>query len=268
MAVGCMNDCFALAGATLIDGTGAPPLPNATVVIEGRSIAAVGASPVVEIPGCDGVDFIKLCTSGGVLSIGDENEWRNYTMQETLAIVDEAYALGKRVAAHAHTRAGIRQALEAGVDTLEHGSSLDDELIEMMLARGTWLCPTLAITEYILTSGEERGLPASALAKARALRPGQLDGIRGAYRAGVPLFAGTDSCNTFAFGRHAWELELLQRHIGLSALEAIVAATASAAAALGLGAGTGTVEAGKWADLLVVDGDPLEDLRLLQRPDS
>ena len=84
----------------------------------------------------------------------------------------------------------------------------------------------------------------------------------------MPLFAGTDSCNTFAFGRHAWELELLQRHIGLSALEAIVAATASAATALGLGARTGTVEAGKWADLLVVDGDPLEDLRLLQRPDS
>src|SRR5919205_1157084 len=118
----------------------------------------------------DGVDWIKLCTSGGVLSIGDESEWRNYTMAETLAIVDEAHALGKRVAAHAHTRAGIRQALEAGVDTLEHGSSLDDELIEMMLERGTWLCPTLAISEYILESGPERGVPAASMAKAQAMR--------------------------------------------------------------------------------------------------
>lgn len=214
----------------------------------------------------DGVDFIKLCTSGGVLSIGDENEWRNYTMAETLAIVDEAHALGKRVAAHAHTRAGIRQALEAGVDTLEHGSQLDDELVELLLARGAWLCPTLAITEYLLTAGEARGVPAASLAKARALRPGQLAGIRKAYEAGVPLFAGTDSCNTFPFGAHAWELELLHRDIGLTPLEAVVAATATAAAALGLGDKTGTIEAGKWADLLVVDGDPLADLAILRNP--
>ena len=76
------------------------------------------------------------------------------------------------------------------MDTLEHGSALDDELIALMLARGTWLCPTLAITEYILTTGEERGLPPSAMAKARALRPGQLAGLRRAYEAGVPIFMG------------------------------------------------------------------------------
>ena len=215
----------------------------------------------------DGVDFIKLCTSGGVLSIGDKSEWRNYTRAETEAIVDEAHALGKRVAAHAHTRAGIRQALEAGVDTLEHGSSLDDDLIGLLLDRGTWLCPTLAITEYILTRGAERGLPAASLEKARALREGQLEGLRRAYRAGVPIFAGTDSCNTFAFGAHAWELELLHTHLGLTPLEAIVAATASAAAALDLGDQTGTIAPGRWADLLVVDGDPLADLRILQQPE-
>jgi imidazolonepropionase-like amidohydrolase len=177
----------------------------------------------------DGVDLIKLCTSGGVLSIGDEAEWRNYTFKETLAIVDEAHALGKRVAAHAHTRAGIRQALEAGVDTLEHGSSLDDELIALMVERGTWLCPTLAITEYILDDGERRGLPSASLEKARALRPGQIAGLRKAYAAGVRIFMGTDSCNTMAFGRHAWELELMHRHLGMSPQEAIVAATSSAA---------------------------------------
>jgi imidazolonepropionase-like amidohydrolase len=216
----------------------------------------------------DGVDLIKLCTSGGVLSIGDESEWRNYTLTETLAIVDEAHALGKRVAAHAHTRAGIRQALEAGVDTLEHGSSLDDELIALMVERGTWLCPTLAITEYILTTGKQRGLPASAMAKARALRPGQLSGLRKAYAAGVPIFMGTDSCNTFAFGAHAWELQLMHEYLGLTPMEAIVAATSSAASALGLGGKTGTIAPGRWADLLVVDGDPLADLRLLRDADN
>ena len=215
----------------------------------------------------DGADWIKLCTSGGVLSIGDEAEWRNYTMAETLAIVDEAHALGKRVAAHAHTRAGIRQALEAGVDTLEHGSSLDDELIALALDRGVWLCPTLAITEYILTSGAERGLPAASLEKARGLRHGQIAGLRKAREAGVPIFAGTDSCNTFAFGEHAWELELLHRHLGLTPSEAIVAATSAAATALGLGSRTGQIAPGFWADLLVVDGDPLADLGLLRQPE-
>ena len=87
----------------------------------------------------DGLDLIKICTSGGVLSTGDKNEWRNYTLEETFAIVDEAHALGMKVAVHAHTRAGILQALEAGVDTLEHGSALDDELIERMLERGVML---------------------------------------------------------------------------------------------------------------------------------
>lgn len=216
----------------------------------------------------DGVDWIKLCTSGGVLSIGDEAEWRNYTMAETLAIVDEAHALGKRVAAHAHTRAGIRQALEAGVDTLEHGSSLDDELIALALDRGVWLCPTLAITEYILTSGAERGLPAASLEKARGLRHGQIAGLRKAYAAGVPLFAGTDSCNTFAFGSHAWELELLHQHLGLTPSQAIVAATSAAATALGLGSKTGTIAPGFWADLLVIDGDPLADLGILRQQEQ
>jgi imidazolonepropionase-like amidohydrolase len=213
----------------------------------------------------DGVDWIKLCTSGGVLSIGDEAEWRNYTMTETLAIVDEAHALGKRVAAHAHTRAGIRQALEAGVDTLEHGSSLDAELIALALERGVWLCPTLAITEYILESGAARGLPAASLEKARGLRHGQLAGLRQAREAGVPIFAGTDSCNTFAFGAHAWELELLHRHLGLTPTEAIVAATSGAATALGLGGKTGEIAPGRWADLLIVDGNPLADLGILRQ---
>jgi imidazolonepropionase-like amidohydrolase len=216
----------------------------------------------------DGVDFIKLCTSGGVLSVGDKSEWRNYTLDETRAIVDEAHGFGMKVAAHAHTRSGIRQALQAGVDTLEHGSDLDDELIDMLVTQRAWLCPTLAISAYILQRGEARGVPAESLAKARAMAGRRHDSLRMAHRAGVPLFMGTDSCNTMAFGMHAWELELMQREVGMSPMQAIVASTASAACALGLGARTGTVEPGKWADLLVVAGDPLADLNVLQDPSS
>jgi imidazolonepropionase-like amidohydrolase len=173
-----------------------------------------------------------------------------------------------RVAAHAHTRAGIRQALEAGVDTLEHGSSLDAELIELMLARGTWLCPTLAIVEYIMLNGRARGVPEESLAKAGAMRANRLESVRAAYEAGVPIFMGTDSCNTFPFGDHAWELDLLQRQLGMSPMEALVAATRSAAEALDIANLTGTVEPGKRADLLIIEGDPLADLTLLRDPNA
>src|SRR5215469_12857324 len=113
----------------------------------------------------DGADWIKICTSGGVLSLGDESDWRNYTLEEVRVIVDEAHALGKRVAAHAHTRAGVRQALDGGVDSIEHGSALDAELIGRMRDSGTWLCPTLAVTEHLHAVGRQRGLPEAFLAK-------------------------------------------------------------------------------------------------------
>jgi imidazolonepropionase-like amidohydrolase len=212
----------------------------------------------------DGADFIKVCTSGGVLSIGDKSEWRNYTSDELEAIVDEAHGLGMVVAAHAHSRDGIRAALEAGVDTLEHGSCLDEELIEMMLRSDTWLCPTLAITQFLLDEGDARGVPPASLAKAREIAALHRESMRVAYRYGVRIFMGTDSCNTMAFGRHAWELELMQREIGMTPMETIVASTRSAAEALGVDSITGTVTTGKRADLLVIDGDPLSDLTILQ----
>jgi imidazolonepropionase-like amidohydrolase len=212
----------------------------------------------------DGLDLIKICTSGGVLSTGDKNEWRNYTMDETLAIVDEAHALGMKVAVHAHTRAGILQALHAGVDTIEHGSALDEELIELMLASGAMLCPTLAITEFILKRGEEAGIAPESLEKARRLKAHSLEGHRAAHAAGVPIFMGTDSSAAYRFGHHARELTLMHELIGLTPMEAIVAATHTAAVALGIDDETGALEPGKRADLLIVDGNPLEDVRVLE----
>jgi imidazolonepropionase-like amidohydrolase len=210
-----------------------------------------------------GVDWIKICTSGGVLSLGDEGEWRNYTRAEIDVIVDEAHALGKRVAAHAHTASGARVAVEAGVDTLEHGSGLDEELAELMLEHGTALCPTLTVAEYVRLHGARRGLPEESLRKSRELYERRLAAVRTAYRAGVPLIMGTDANNTVPFGLHGWELQLLHELIGVPAGEAIVAATSRAAQVLGIGARTGSIEPGKWADLLVVDGDPLADIGVL-----
>lgn len=212
----------------------------------------------------DGADLIKICTSGGVLSMGDKSEWRNYTLEETRAIVDEAHALAMRVAAHAHTRAGIAQALDAGVDSIEHGSQLDEALAERMATSGTRLVATLSIHEQIRLHGRERGVTAESLAKAEALHEGRVRAVRVARAAGVRIACGTDSSSVLPFGLHAWELELLCRDGGLTPMEAIVAATRDAAETVGLADRTGTLEAGKWADLIVVDGDPLADVSLLR----
>ena len=215
----------------------------------------------------DGADWIKICTSGGVLSLGDESEWRNYTLEETQVIVDEAHALGKLVASHAHTKAGVRQALDAGVDSIEHGSSLDPELIQRLIDSGTWLCPTLAVSEHIHLHGTERGIPAASLEKNERVRVSRLEAHRAAASAGVRLFLGTDTSSVLPFGRHAWELELLVSLLGVSPMRALQIATRDAARAIGLGEKCGLLQPGRWADVLVVDGDPLSDIRVLQPPD-
>jgi len=215
----------------------------------------------------DGVDLIKICTSGGVLSLGDAVAWRNYTDAEVAAVVDEAHALGRRVAVHAHSRAGIAQALAAGVDTIEHGTELDDELAAGMAAAGCHLCPTLTITSYLVAEGAARGLEAEALEKARVAHARHREAMLAARRAGVKMFAGTDSCNAMPFGRHTQELALLVSEVGLTPMEAIVAATSTAAAACGLAGKTGELRAGLLADVVVVDGDPLADIGILQDRD-
>jgi imidazolonepropionase-like amidohydrolase len=213
----------------------------------------------------DGVDWIKICTSGGVLSLGDESDWRNYTLDEVRSVVDEAHALGKRVAAHAHTRAGVRQALDGGVDSIEHGSALDAELIQRIVDSGTWLCPTLSVSEQIHAVGHEKGLPAIILHKNELVRASRAESARAAAVAGVHMFLGTDTGSILPFGRHAWELELLGTLLDVSPMRALQMGTREAAHAIGLGALCGVLEAGRWADVLVVDGDPLADIRVLQQ---
>jgi imidazolonepropionase-like amidohydrolase len=214
----------------------------------------------------DGHDLVKICTSGGVLSSGDRLEWRNYTDDEIVAVTDEAHALGMRVAAHAHTKAGVLQAVLGGVDTIEHGSMMDDECVQALLDHDVALCPTLSLQHYIASGDAEPPLSAETREKARIVHQSHAAALRLAHTAGVRIFAGTDSCNTMPFGRHARELGLLVEMTGMSNMQALMAATSVAARALAVEADTGSLLPGKSADLVVVDGDPLHDIRVLEEP--
>jgi imidazolonepropionase-like amidohydrolase len=211
-----------------------------------------------------GFDWIKIFTSGGVLSEGDESWWRNYTLEEINAITDEAHALGKRVAAHAHGTEGIKNAIKGGVDTIEHGIYLDEEVLEMMLEKQLFLVATMTIGRAFLNRAGEAGLPDLAIRKGHMVMEVVMENMAKAYAAGVRIALGTDcSGNLARAGENAMELELMTE-IGMSPMEAIVAATKNAAEAIGLGDTIGTLELGKKADLIVVDGDPLKDIQILQ----
>jgi imidazolonepropionase-like amidohydrolase len=213
-----------------------------------------------------GADFIKVTASGGMLSSGDRPHWPNYTVDELRVIADEAHTYDMRVAAHAHSTSGIKRSLAAGIDTIEHGSFLDDECIEMMLERGTYLVPTLAINDWILSRGRSSGAQADGIAKLERAGRAQLDSLQKAIAAGVKIAMGTDSTGTICpFGQHARELELYVQ-AGMSPAAALATATGVAAQALGLEDEQGTIDVGKIADLVVVDGDPTVDISLLRRP--
>lgn len=212
-----------------------------------------------------GFDWIKITTTGGVLSEGDESWWRNYTLGEIKAITDETHALGRQVAAHAHGREGIKNAILGGVDTIEHGIYLDDELLEMMVERGLFLVPTMTIGRAFQERAQEAGLSKGAIRKGNAVMEAVMENMARAHRVGVRLAMGTDcSGNLARAGENAWELELMVE-IGMSPMEAIVASTGNAAQAIGLGEETGTLEVGKVADLILVDGDPLKDIGVLRQ---
>ena len=215
-----------------------------------------------------GADFIKIATTGGVMSEQGAPTSTQYTVDEIKVITEEAHAMGKKVAAHAQGNQGIKNALLGGVDTIEHGIYLDDEAVEMMLDREAFLIPTLAVVEAILAGGPKAGIREVSLKKARSIGEDHLKSFNLAWRSGVKIGLGTDYflsplvIGEF-MGNHAKELELYVR-AGLSPLEAIVCATGNNAQALGLADSLGTIEAGKRADILVVRGDPLADITILQ----
>ncbi len=211
-----------------------------------------------------GADVIKTCATGGVLSAGDAVGVPQYTYEELKAMVDEATKLERHVAAHAHGAEGIKIAVRAGVTSIEHGSFLDDDGAKMMAEHGTYLVPTMMAgetTERAAKSGLLKGLMAEkALAAAAAMR----NATPRAKRAGVKIAFGTDA-GVGAHGRNAHEFALLVGWGGLTPEEALTAGTRTAAALLGWSAKVGTIEAGKWADIVAVPGDPMKDITVTER---
>ena len=211
-----------------------------------------------------GADFVKLHATGGVLSPSDEPGSPQFTPEEIGVMVYEARMQGKTCMAHAQGAEGIRNALRAGVESIEHGFFLDDEGIALMRERGAFLVPTLHAPRSIVRRAEEEPesvLPQS-LRKAREVIGASGESFRAAREAGVRIAMGTDA-GVGAHGSNAWELELMTG-LGMSPLEAIVAATKTASECVRMDAEVGTLEPGKLADLLVVDGDPLADVAILR----
>ncbi len=210
-----------------------------------------------------GADVIKVCATGGVMSQGDAVGSSQMSPAELAAAVEEAVRADRRVAAHAHGTAGIRDAVEAGVHSIEHGSILDASTIELMKARGTVLVPTLSAGEHVVRAADAGRLSAESAAKAREIAPLMRRSFASAYAAGVSIALGSDA-GVFAHGRNGHEFTLMVEE-GMAPMDAIVAGTSGAAALLGLD-DVGVVEPGRAADLVVVDGDPLADIERLESP--
>ena len=210
-----------------------------------------------------GADVIKILSSGGVLSPTDEPDVAHFRMDELRAIVEEAHAAHKRVMSHAQSKAGILNALKAGVESIEHGIYVDDECIEVMLSQGSYLVPTLYAPLAVLEVAERTGrMPEYAIRKTKQVIEVHQENVARAAEAGVKIAMGTDS-GIDGHGRNARELTLLTK-VGLSPMQTIVASTRTAAECLSLGDKTGTLETGKLADVLIVDGDPLADIEVLE----
>ena len=236
------------------------PLPDRPyMVVDGVEAMRLRVREVIRA----GADWIKLCTSGGVLSPGDQPHHSALTLEEIRAAVEEAATQGRKVMAHAQANAGIKNALQGGVATIEHGIWLDGDAIEMMLDGGNALIPTLVAPQWVIRHSEAGNMPAYAADKARVVVKDHTDSIRMAVEAGVKIAFGTDT----GVGPHGSNGEefLLMQQLGMEPIDCIRAATTVAAKTIGM-QGVGTLEPGSWGDLIGVPGDPLADLKLLSDP--
>lgn len=207
----------------------------------------------------EGADVIKVYTSDNRTGRPD------FTVAELAAVVDEAHRRGKKVATHAKTYEGVRNALLAGIDTIEHGPPEPHaDLLEMMAERGSFLVPTMATVHRVAVEGRDWGASQASIDRAKRELDGRMRVTEAASRLGIPIVTGSDAGARAGFGLLSTrELALLVQS-GLTPMQAVVAATSAAAAALGIAADVGTIEAGKLADIIVVDGDPLREIALLQ----
>jgi len=208
-----------------------------------------------------GADLIKIGATGGVLSKGDDPQASQYTLEEMQAIVADAHRLGRKVAAHAHGAQGILWATQAGVDSIEHGSYMDDACIAAMKAHGTYFVPTAYLIDWVQQYGnlpalyQQKMKDVSAVAKANAVK---------AIRAGVKVALGTDAA-VYPHGLNAHEVDVYVNQFGMTPLEAIRTGTVNAADLMGWSDKVGSIAPGKWADVIAVEGDPLKDVKTLEK---
>ncbi|MFL0355658.1 amidohydrolase family protein [Erythrobacter sp. GH1-10] len=209
-----------------------------------------------------GVDLIKTCSTGGVLSKGTKVGAPQYTLEELTALADEAHSHGLKVASHAHGAEGIVNALKAGIDTIEHASFIDDEGIRLAKEKGAYLSMDIYVTEFILGVGAEMGILPESLEKERITGQTQRENFRKAHRAGVKMVLGTDA-GVYPHGDNAKQLSRMVR-FGMTEAEALRAATANAADALGQKGKIGVIAPQASADIIAVDGNPLADIALME----
>ena len=209
-----------------------------------------------------GADLIKICATGGVLSHGDNPQASQYTLEEMKAIVADAHRLGRKVAAHAHGAQGILWASQAGVDSIEHGSYIDDAAIAEMKKDGTYLVPTLYLADWFLEHAEQVHVPPEMIAKGRTVMAAARKNVAHAFASGVKVAFGTDAA-VYPHGLNAHEFAVMVK-LGMSPLQSIQAATINAADLLGWSDKIGALEPGKWGDIIAVDGDPLLDVTTLE----
>ena len=211
-----------------------------------------------------GADLIKVLATGAVLTPNEQPGAEQFSLEELRVVVEEASKVGKPVAAHAHGIQGIRNAVSSGVRTIEHGTYLhqDERVMQTMAEQGIFLVPTLK-AGFDIISGDRPGVPTWILEKSKQVQEDSIRSVQRALEMGIPIAMGTDAATPYNFhGDNAMELQWMSQ-AGLSPMQAIVAATSNAARALGWDSWLGTLELGKVADLLVVAGNPLDNLHLL-----
>jgi imidazolonepropionase-like amidohydrolase len=207
-----------------------------------------------------GADLIKICATGGVLSKGDDPQASQYTREELAAIVADAHRLGRKVAAHAHGAQGVLWASEAGVDSIEHASYIDEPGIAAMKKYGTYLVPTAYLIDWMMQYGR---LPDIYQQKMKDISSVEKVNVKRAIAAGVKIALGTDAA-VYPHGLNARELDVYVNQFDMKPLTALQAATISAADLMGWSDRAGALEVGKWADVIAVESDPLKDIRVLQ----
>jgi len=209
----------------------------------------------------NGADVIKAAVSGGVLSLTDEVDTPQFTPPEIAALVDETHRLRKKVAVHCHGDQAAKDAIEAGVDSIEHGSFLKPETLQLMKTKGTWLVPTLMATEWVLAKLDS--YPAALQEKGKAAGAARTEMFRNAVKLGVKIALGTDA-GVYPHGQNAKEFKLMV-DLGMAPIDALRAGTSADAELFGIAAKVGTLEKGKLADVVAMPGDPTTDITATER---